>query len=161
GAVLPRLLVRMGLVAAIGVAAELLFSKDGVFVPPFGHTLVGVALGLLLVFRTNTAYERFWDGRRLLASVVHHSREFARQATSYLHDDEDRRLLVRYVKLIYALFRQHIRRERDLARIGDLITADERAALEPIACRPLVVMLWISDRLGARADVQLQAERLL
>jgi len=27
------------------------------------HTIVGVALGLLLVFRTNTSYDRYWEGR--------------------------------------------------------------------------------------------------
>jgi putative membrane protein len=158
GAVLPRVLMRMAIVAAIGVAAALLFERDGLYVPPFGHTMVGVALGLLLVFRTNTAYERFWDGRRLFATIVHHARDFSRQASSYLHDDEDRRLLVRYMKLIFVLLRQHVRRERDLARLGDLCTDEERAALEPIACRPLMAMRWISDRLGARADAQLLAE---
>jgi putative membrane protein len=158
GAVLPRLLMRMALVAAIGVVAALLFTRDGVYVPPFGHTMVGVALGLLLVFRTNTAYERFWDGRRLFGTLVNHARDFARQATSYLHDDEDRRLFVRYIQLTYALIRQHVRRERDLTALGELCTAEERAALEPVGCRPIMAMRWISDRLAARGDAQQLAE---
>ena len=29
------------------------------------HSLLGSALGLLLVFRTNTSYNRFWEGRRI------------------------------------------------------------------------------------------------
>ena len=29
------------------------------------HSLLGGALGLLLVFRTNTAYNRFWEGRKI------------------------------------------------------------------------------------------------
>jgi putative membrane protein len=29
------------------------------------HSLLGIVLGLLLVFRTNTAYERWWEGRKL------------------------------------------------------------------------------------------------
>ena len=32
---------------------------------PQHHLLLGNALGLLLIFRTNTAYDRFWEGRRL------------------------------------------------------------------------------------------------
>ncbi len=154
GAVLPRVLGRMGLVAGIGVAAALLYERNGVYVPSVGHTLVGVALGLLLVFRTNTAYERFWDGRRLFGTLVNQTRDFARQATSYLRDAEDRRLLVRYIQLTYALIRQHVRGERDLTAVGALCTDEERAALEAIACRPLVVMRWISDRLVIRADAQ-------
>lgn len=30
--------------------------------PVLLHSLVGVALGLLLVFRTNASYDRFWEG---------------------------------------------------------------------------------------------------
>ena len=33
---------------------------------PTAHTMVGLALGLLLVFRTNTVYDRYWEGCRLL-----------------------------------------------------------------------------------------------
>mmetsp|Transcript_31605 Transcript_31605/g.69795 ORF Transcript_31605/g.69795 Transcript_31605/m.69795 type:complete len:527 (-) Transcript_31605:87-1667(-) len=39
------------------------------------HSLVGTALGLLLVFRTNSAYGRFWEGRRMWETVVSTSRD--------------------------------------------------------------------------------------
>uniref|UniRef100_A0A7S4PQ23 Uncharacterized protein n=1 Tax=Guillardia theta TaxID=55529 RepID=A0A7S4PQ23_GUITH len=42
------------------------------------HSLTGGALGLLLVFRTNTAYERFLDARKLWGSMVNRIREFTR-----------------------------------------------------------------------------------
>ena len=38
------------------------------------HTLVGTALGLLLVFRTNTANDRFWEGRKMWETVVANTR---------------------------------------------------------------------------------------
>ena len=31
--------------------------------------IVGGALGLLLVFRTNTAYDRYWEGRKLFGAI--------------------------------------------------------------------------------------------
>lgn len=34
------------------------------------HSLIGIVIGLLLVFRTNTAYDRWWDGRKIIASVA-------------------------------------------------------------------------------------------
>ncbi len=42
------------------------------------HTLIGVPLGLLLVFRTNASYDRFWEGRRLWGSIVNAARNLAR-----------------------------------------------------------------------------------
>ncbi|HTE28783.1 MAG TPA: bestrophin family protein [Chryseolinea sp.] len=41
------------------------------------HQLLGIVLGLFLVFRTNTAYDRWWEGRRLWGGLVNSTRNFA------------------------------------------------------------------------------------
>jgi putative membrane protein len=33
------------------------------------HSLIGLVIGLLLVFRTNTAYDRWWEGRKVIGSI--------------------------------------------------------------------------------------------
>jgi len=38
------------------------------------HSLLGFVISLLLVFRTNTAYDRWWDGRKLWGELVNNSR---------------------------------------------------------------------------------------
>jgi putative membrane protein len=40
------------------------------------HSLVGFVLSLLLVFRTNTAYERWSEGRRIWGNITNDSRNF-------------------------------------------------------------------------------------
>lgn len=45
------------------------------------HSLIGVALGLLLVFRTNASYDRFWEGRKQWGGIVNETRNLARTAT--------------------------------------------------------------------------------
>ena len=37
---------------------------------PTLHNLLGFAVGLLLVFRTNSSYDRFWEGRKLWGAIV-------------------------------------------------------------------------------------------
>ncbi len=41
------------------------------------HSLLGFAISMLLVFRTNTAYERWWEGRKLWGSLINNSRNLA------------------------------------------------------------------------------------
>lgn len=41
-----------------------------VVVPPGLHSAIGVVIGLLLVFRTNTAYDRWWSGRKAFAELT-------------------------------------------------------------------------------------------
>jgi predicted membrane chloride channel (bestrophin family) len=43
------------------------------------HTLLGLALSMLLVFRTNTAYDRWWEARKLWGSLVNSSRSLSIQ----------------------------------------------------------------------------------
>jgi len=44
---------------------------------PLMHSLLGFAISILLVFRTNTAYDRWWEGRKLWGSLVNVSRNMA------------------------------------------------------------------------------------
>lgn len=57
------------------------------------HSLLGIVLGLFLVFRTNSAYDRWWEGRRLWGGLVNSTRNFALKLNAYLdkedHDNRD------------------------------------------------------------------------
>ena len=57
------------------------------------HSLLGIVLGLFLVFRTNSAYDRWWEGRRLWGSMVNSTRNLALKLNAYLskenHEDRD------------------------------------------------------------------------
>ena len=75
--ILWRQLIFIGLLTAFLVFAEqnwfhtLLFEKL-----PTVYQLLGFVISLLLIFRTNTAYDRWWEGRKLWGSVVNDTRNF-------------------------------------------------------------------------------------
>ncbi len=52
------------------------------------HTLLGFVISLLLVFRTNTAYDRWWEGRKLWGSLVNNSRNLAIKLNSLIAPDD-------------------------------------------------------------------------
>jgi len=54
------------------------------------HGMLGFVISLLLVFRTNTAYDRWWEGRRMWGSLVNNSRNLALKLSSILKDDKDK-----------------------------------------------------------------------
>lgn len=55
--------------------------KIGLTVAPY--ELIGAALGLLLVLRTNGGYERWWEARKLWGGIVNQCRNLAIDATVY------------------------------------------------------------------------------
>lgn len=157
GSVLPRLLPRIFAATVVGAGAAWLYVERGTKVPTVAHTLIGVALGLLLVFRTNASYDRYWEGRRLLGSMVNRTRDLARQLACWVDDERARTELVRLVGLFYALTSMTLRRERDLSKLGAKITAEEAAALEPLAHRTPALIAWI----GKRAAEHVKSEQRL
>lgn len=71
--------VGAGLWAALVVWVETDLIRVAVPLGPSFLSILGIILGLLLVFRTNTAYDRWWEGRRLWGQLVNVSRGLARQ----------------------------------------------------------------------------------
>jgi ion channel-forming bestrophin family protein len=83
------------------------------------HQMLGFVISLLLVFRTNTAYDRWWEGRRLLGSLTNNSRNLAMKFNSILpENDFDLRLLFKNIIIDYAFsLKRHLRghqRDSDL-----------------------------------------------
>ncbi|KAI9265540.1 Bestrophin, RFP-TM, chloride channel-domain-containing protein [Helicostylum pulchrum] len=77
---------------------------------------VSVALGLLLAFRVNTAYDRYWEGRKLIQTVTATIRNVARQVWINIPEETERDHLekMRCIKLLLAFFvatKHHLRHE--------------------------------------------------
>jgi putative membrane protein len=88
--------------AAVGWAALVVWVDQNRFnlgMPSLMHQLVGLALGLLLVFRTNSAYDRFWEGRKLWGGMVNATRNLMRLAVAHFDGERDRDLLLRLGRL--------------------------------------------------------------
>ena len=59
----------MGIFTFIILFSIRYFKFDSYTIPSAMNSLIGIVIGLLLVFRTNTAYDRWWDGRKIIASL--------------------------------------------------------------------------------------------
>jgi putative membrane protein len=59
-------------------------------IPETAHSLIGAALGLLLVFRTNASYDRFWEGRKMWGAIVNETRNLVRQSSEWCAADAAR-----------------------------------------------------------------------
>jgi ion channel-forming bestrophin family protein len=74
---------------------------------------VGAVFGLLLVFRTNSAYDRWWEGRRLWGQLVNESRNLAMKVQAFVNVPESEKVLIgeQIVSFAYAL-KHHLRDSR-------------------------------------------------
>ena len=80
---------------------------------PVMHSLLGFAISMLLVFRTNTAYDRWWEGRKLWGQLVNASRNLAVKIDALLPEDKDARAFFAKLIPLYAHeLRLHLQREK-------------------------------------------------
>ena len=87
GSVLPRILP--ALIVNIVIATLVTWSHGDLFqlkitLTTIPFTLIGLPISIFLGFRNNTAYDRFWEGRKLWGELLLRSRNFARQCLSLI-----------------------------------------------------------------------------
>ena len=90
GTVLPRVIPYTLVMVVWSLALILFFEFTGLKfeMSSQAHSIVGVALGLLLVFRTNTSYDRYWEGRKQLGSLCIAARNLMNQANAVIPEEE-------------------------------------------------------------------------
>jgi ion channel-forming bestrophin family protein len=78
------------------------------------HSLLGFAISMLLVFRTNTAYDRWWEGRKLWGALVNNSRNLAVKLNSILsrEDEKNRSFFKKIIPLFASELCIHLQNEK-------------------------------------------------
>jgi ion channel-forming bestrophin family protein len=76
------------------------------------HSLLGIVLGLFLVFRTNSAYDRWWEGRKLWGAMVNSTRNYALKISAYLevNDHENRSWFAQMIPNFVIASKEHLRK---------------------------------------------------
>lgn len=73
------------------------------------HTVLGFVISLLLVFRTNTAYDRWWEGRRLWGALTNSSRNLAIKVNAIVEADRDRSFFRSIIPQYAFALKSHLR----------------------------------------------------
>jgi ion channel-forming bestrophin family protein len=151
GSVARHLIVRVAVAFVLGLLAVWARQERGVAIPPLAHTLIGVALGLLLVFRTNASYARYVEAREILGRIIDSSRDLARQVATYAVAGPEnaavRHDVHRWLVAFFGLLVHNLREEDRLAEHAERLEAAEIDRLRGARHRCAIVVSWISARL--------------
>lgn len=72
------------------------------------HGTLSFVISLLLVFRTNTAYDRWWEGRKHWGALVNNSRNLALKLSAYLQDEHDRNYFKKLIPSYAHFLQKHL-----------------------------------------------------
>ena len=162
GVALPHIWGRTLVVTGLSVVLTVIYLRVpwlhfSVGSVPFA--LIGLPLGIFLGFRNNTAYDRFWEGRKLWGALVNTSRSLTRQILTLLepqpdaedHDPEAVRLhevamvhmLIGYVHAL----RHHLRESDPFPTLKRLIPAADITRLEGEDNVPVAILQRIAEQM--------------
>ena len=121
-------------------------------------TLIGLPLAIFLGFRNNTAYDRYWEARKLWGELVLRTRSLSRQCQSLINlphpidgktrDDDVRvRMVHRCIAFVHSL-RLQLRDEKDDAMLQRWTTAAEFARIHRTTNPADALMLAMGRDLG-------------
>jgi ion channel-forming bestrophin family protein len=152
GSVIPSVLPRVLICAGAATIVSLFHDQGGsVAYPGLSGVIPSVVLGLLLVFRTNTAYERFWEGRKNWGAIVNASRNLGRQIWILVEEKttRDRQEKIAILRLIAAFAvasREYLRGYNLTTKtIGHLIDPSQLDQLQSSIHPPLIIATWLDQ----------------
>jgi putative membrane protein len=127
------------------------------------HSLLGIVLGLFLVFRTNSAYDRWWEGRRLWGGIVNSTRNFAFKLNAYLSsaDKADREWFTAMIPNFVFATKEHLRKG---VNYSELKAVDENfiTALQQVNHKPNKLLAMLYQKVNAlHQQGKLSGEQLI
>lgn len=154
-AILPWVLLCSGYGFFITLLVELDAPLPFTQIDKVIHNVVltfNIVLSLLLVFRTNTAHERFWEGRKLWGSLVNTVRNLTRSIWLIVEEREvtdglEKELILRLVVAFAVATKLHLRRDGVNAELEPLMSLLHYSKLQSANHPPLEIAFWIGDYL--------------
>ena len=140
-------LALLGIYSSLVYIAHTVYNFPGVSIPIAIPAILGTIISLLLAFRSNQAYDRWWEARTLWGSIVNDSRSFARQTLTFVdnsYDNEDRsslreRIIKRQIAWVYSLSK-HLRGQNAHETLNNLISEEEKRAVLRLDNTPMALL---------------------
>ncbi len=155
GSVTPKVIKLLAVILVYASIASLLHSVflwDSIPISPFEYA--GLVMGLILVFRINAGYDRWWEARKLWGSVVNNSRNLAIVSSSYSSGVKASTLqqLAGYIAAVPFLMKNHLRYSESVDEVADLVDSETYQLLSKYAHKPNFVSKKIATLLSQWLD---------
>lgn len=157
--VLPAVLKRVILCGLFGVLISSIQNLRAlgvsVSLPFLGGLIPTFILGFLFVARTNTAYERFWEGRKSWGNLIDAAQNLGRHIWAAVREPEPQNRLekVAVMRLLVAFplaAKLYLRQEPVNSELTELMSAERYLELKQVANPPLQIAFWIEEYLQAQ-----------
>jgi putative membrane protein len=147
----PQISHKLALLFVFDTTVAIIYVFGGaqfLALPSLPLGMVGAALSIFLAFRTNSAYDRWWEARTLWGGLVNYSRTIARQALTLIQGGPEeanaravqRKLIALQICYVHAL-RCHLRNQNPFPELRNRLDPEMLEALRQQKNVPSALLL--------------------
>ena len=154
GAIVKRLLAGMLVLTSITFVLVYIHNNNAEEYQKLNMTIsgalpgyMGAALGLLLVFRNSTAYDKWWEARKEVGALVNTARNLAITLNGFLPFNTPERKEVSNLLICFTFsMKAHLRDQIEKTSI-DILSKDDRILVENAKHRPVVIANIMTNKI--------------
>ncbi len=150
GSVTPRVIKKVIVVFFYSCLISMInYVEPSVFLPIGPFEYAGLVMGLILVFRLNAGYDRWWEARKLWGTLVNQSRNLAIIIANYVLTTESHEKLkiINYIAAMPFLVKNSLRGDDSVDDIKHLLENTELLKISPFKNKPIILSSMIAQKL--------------
>lgn len=143
--ILSKVKLELSYVVILALVVLLITNEYEALLPEVPLTIpafIGTAISILLSFKLNQSYDRWWESRKIWGSIVNDSRSFVIQLQTLLFNTNDEliiKLAYRQIAWCYILG-QTLRKLEPLKNIEQFLPEEDLKALQTKSNKPLAIL---------------------
>lgn len=155
--ILNKVKVPLLYVVIVSVIVQVLTTKFYDLLPEMPLTIpafIGTAISILLSFKLNQSYDRWWEARKVWGAIVNDSRSFVIQLQTLVNagnDERIKKMAYRQIAWCYSLG-QSLRGLSPVENLDGLLTSDDLEAMRAHNNKPLALLQLHGRDLKALKD---------
>ena len=126
------------------------------------HSIMGIVIGFFLVFRSNGAYDRWWEGRKTWGALVNNSRNLAMKFAVMVPVDHQHRVLIAdCISAFPRTLKEHLRDgvpETEVDKLRQSLHLDVFGHIPNAIAKKLV---WVANELKKDGTIDAEQYRVL
>jgi len=150
GSVTPKVMKKVGLIIIYtALVSYLCYLYPSAVLPIGPFEYGGLIMGLILVFRINAGYDRWWEARKIWGNIVNQSRNLAIILVNYTNEaaQDWRAKTTKMISTLPYLMKDNLREENNLQSISHLVDIKQMERLNKSKHRPVIMASRIAQEL--------------
>lgn len=155
GSVTPKVMKKLGfIIIYASIVSYLCYVFPWAILPMGPFEYGGLILGLVLVFRINAGYDRWWEARKLWGNVVNKSRNLTLILINYTHHASHDWIvnITNKISVLPYLMKDNLRQQTSMEYLGHLMDKDTLQQLNESKHRPIILASMIAHELQIARD---------